>query len=272
MLPRFSGCPRSGDGAPAGSMCSCSSTSCRCSMVPLPRSKRASCRRCSRKNLRPAAVRDMGDAGRHPHYALLFDRRLPAVCSCRRYRRRSRTRLYRCATRTRLRGGGGGWRWRRPPVRVSIGGRWGGREQVESTGCPGDVICTFGPKFPLRVADTMGMAISNNEALHRISMLADPAPVAVRGGGGGCRACRARKGTLIVELGDDGFTYFPDRGGVAGVPPTALPQRSNRTSIRCARLRQTWRPRIFRVTAMSRVRGPRIPDIVLTAAGRNASA
>ena len=80
----------------------------------------------------------------------------------------------------------------------------------------------------------------------------------------------ARKGKHIVERGtDDGFTYFlsegeVELGGDDGYNKTVEITRENsRTPV------ANLRPRIISVTALTDVRGIRIPDIVLSAAGCN---
>jgi HD-like signal output (HDOD) protein len=78
----------------------------------------------------------------------------------------------------------------------------------------------------------------------------------------------ARKGKQIVERGtDDGYTYFLSEGEVElegddGYNKTLeITPENNRTPV------ANLRPRIISVTALSDVRGIRIPDIVLSAAG-----
>ncbi|MCB1819234.1 MAG: HDOD domain-containing protein, partial [Gammaproteobacteria bacterium] len=114
------------------------------------------------------------------------------------------------------------------------------------------------------------MAISTNEALHRISMLADLLPWQFEAVAEAVEPVEARKGAIIVERGsDDGYTYFLSEGEVSleaadGVTTTVdSSPETLRTPV------ANLRPRILGVTALSRVRGLRIPDIVLTAAGCN---
>lgn len=81
-------------------------------------------------------------------------------------------------------------------------------------------------------------------------------------------AVDAFKGTVIVERGtDDGYTYFLSEGEVEletadGETKTiAVDRDAQRAPI------SNLRPRIFEVRAVSHVRGVRVPDIVLSAAG-----
>ncbi|MCP5430603.1 MAG: HDOD domain-containing protein [Chromatiaceae bacterium] len=106
--------------------------------------------------------------------------------------------------------------------------------------------------------------------MHRISMLADLLPWQFEAVAEAVEPVEARKGTLIVERGsDDGYTYFLSEGEVSleaadGVTTTVdSSPETLRTPV------ANLRPRILGVTALSRVRGLRIPDIVLTAAGCN---
>ena len=101
-------------------------------------------------------------------------------------------------------------------------------------------------------------------------MLADLLPWQFEAVAEAVEPVEARKGTLIVERGsDDGYTYFLTEGEVSleAADGVTTKVESNLDTMRTPVA--NLRPRILGVTAMSRVRGLRIPDIVLTAAGCN---
>lgn len=78
----------------------------------------------------------------------------------------------------------------------------------------------------------------------------------------------ARKGALIVERGtDDGFTYFLTEGEVSLQAADGMSTTVAATPDSCRVPLANLRPRILTVTALSRVRGIRVPDLVLSAAG-----
>ncbi len=108
------------------------------------------------------------------------------------------------------------------------------------------------------------------KSLQNIPMLANLPPWQVDVVAEAVQPLFARKGKQIVERGtDDGFTYFLSEGEVElegddGYNKTLeITPHSSRTPV------ANLRPRIISVTALSDVRGIRIPDIVLSAAGCN---
>lgn len=108
------------------------------------------------------------------------------------------------------------------------------------------------------------------DALRKIAMLTDLPPWQLEVVAEAVEPVEARKGAVILERGsDDGFTYFLREGEISleasdGDDKTIeITAQSARTPV------ANLRPRIFGVKAMSRVRGIRVPDIVLSAAGCN---
>jgi HD-like signal output (HDOD) protein len=107
-------------------------------------------------------------------------------------------------------------------------------------------------------------------SLRKISLLAGLPPWQLEVVAEALEPIMATKGSLIVERGsDDGYTYFLSDGEIQ---LEAEDGKSKRIEID-DELRKTpvanLRPRMFGVRALGRVRGLRIPDIVLTAAGCN---
>jgi HD-like signal output (HDOD) protein len=108
------------------------------------------------------------------------------------------------------------------------------------------------------------------EALHRVSMLADLPSWQFELVAEAAEPVEAKKGTLIVERGsDDGYTYFLTEGEVELEAADGINTQltADRDSIRTPIA--NLRPRILSVRALGRVRGIRLPDIVLSAAGCN---
>jgi len=104
--------------------------------------------------------------------------------------------------------------------------------------------------------------------LCKIPLLANLPPWQLEMVGEAIEPVEAQKGSVIIERGsDDGFTYFITEGHVSldaadGLNKTIeFTRESPRTPI------SNLRPRLFGVTAVSRVSAIRVPDIVLTAAG-----
>jgi len=107
-------------------------------------------------------------------------------------------------------------------------------------------------------------------ALRGISMLANLSSWQFEAVAEAAETVEARKGSVIVERGsDDGYTYFLTEGELSleaadGFTRTvSADPETRRTPI------ANLRPRILAVTAVSRVRGIRIPDIALSAVGCN---
>ena len=108
----------------------------------------------------------------------------------------------------------------------------------------------------------------DTNALRKISILADLPPWQLEVIAEAVEQVESRKGSVILERGsDDGYTYFLTEGEVEldaadGLSKTiAVDEQTSRHPV------ANLRPRIFGVTALSRVRGIRVPDIVLSAAG-----
>ena len=108
------------------------------------------------------------------------------------------------------------------------------------------------------------------EALRKISMLTDLPPWQLEVVAEAVEPIEADKGIVIVERGsDDGYTYFLREGQVTleaadgGNKAIELTPETARNPV------ANLRPRIFGVRAMGPVRGIRVPDIVLSAAGCN---
>lgn len=106
------------------------------------------------------------------------------------------------------------------------------------------------------------------KSLRNIPMLANLPPWQADVVAEAVQPLMARKGKQIVERGtDDGYTYFLSEGEVEleggdGCNKTLeITPENSRTPV------ANLRPRIISVTALSDVRGIRIPDIVLSAAG-----
>jgi HD-like signal output (HDOD) protein len=106
------------------------------------------------------------------------------------------------------------------------------------------------------------------KSLRNIPMLANLPPWQVDVVAEAVQPLMVRKGKQIVECGtDDGYTYFLSEGEVElegddGYNKTLeITPENSRTPV------ANLRPRIISVTALSDVRGIRIPDIVLSAAG-----
>lgn len=108
------------------------------------------------------------------------------------------------------------------------------------------------------------------EALHRIPMLAELPPWQFELVVEAAEQVEAKKGALIVERGsDDGYTYFLTEGEVE---LEAADGMSTRLEVKQDTIRTpvaNLRPRILSVRARGQVRGIRLPDIVLSAAGWN---
>jgi len=110
----------------------------------------------------------------------------------------------------------------------------------------------------------------NTEALRNITMLTDLPPWQLEVVAEAVEHVEAGKGTLIVERGsDDGYTYFLREGEVSleaedgGDKAIEVTPETGRNPV------ANLRPRIFGVRALGHVRGIRVPDIVLSAAGCN---
>ena len=106
------------------------------------------------------------------------------------------------------------------------------------------------------------------KSLRNIPMLANLPPWQMDVVAEAVQPLAARKGKQILEAGtDDGFTYFLSEGEVElegddGYNKTLeITPENSRTPV------ANLRPRIISVTALTDVRGIRIPDIVLSAAG-----
>lgn len=104
--------------------------------------------------------------------------------------------------------------------------------------------------------------------LHKIDMLADLPPWQLEAVSEAVEPLYVRKGSCLIELGsDDGYTYFLSEGEISleaadGFTKTvAIDAEARRHPV------ANLRPRIFNVTANTQVRGIRVPDIVLSAAG-----
>jgi len=105
-------------------------------------------------------------------------------------------------------------------------------------------------------------------ALRKIPLLANLPPWQLEMVGEAVEPVEATKGSVIIERGsDDGYTYFITEGEVSldaadGIKKTVeFSRESPRTPV------SNLRPRLFGVTAVSRVSAIRVPDLVLTAAG-----
>ncbi len=82
----------------------------------------------------------------------------------------------------------------------------------------------------------------------------------------------ATVGRVIIEQGsDDGFTYFLSAGSVSLDAADGMSKTLEVTPDTACRPLANLRPRIFSVTALTLVRGFRVPDIVLSAAGCDGS-
>jgi HD-like signal output (HDOD) protein len=110
--------------------------------------------------------------------------------------------------------------------------------------------------------------ISDPSLLRQIAMLADLQPWQLEVVAGSVESVHAKQGEVILECGsDDGYTYFLTEGELSldaadGLQKTvAVGPETIRHPV------ANLRPRIFAVTALSAVRGIRVPDIVLSAAG-----
>jgi len=108
----------------------------------------------------------------------------------------------------------------------------------------------------------------DSEALKKIPMLAELPPWQMEVVVEAVEPVAVRKGDLVLERGsDDGYTYFLNIGDVE---LQAADGQNKQVSID-AKTGETpianLRPRLFGVKALSPVRGIRIPDIVLSAAG-----
>ena len=111
------------------------------------------------------------------------------------------------------------------------------------------------------------------ESLRKIPMLAGLPQWQLFGVAEAIEPVMASKGSLILERGsDDGYTYFLSDGEVqleaADGEKKKLELDGDLRKAPVADLR----PRLFDVRALGRVRGLRIPDIVLSAAGCNSEA
>ncbi len=108
------------------------------------------------------------------------------------------------------------------------------------------------------------------EALHRISMLAELPPWQFELVVEAAEPVEAKKGTLIVERGsDDGYTYFLTEGEVELEAADGMNTRLEVSQDTIRTPVANLRPRILSVRARGKVRGIRLPDIVLSAAGWN---
>lgn len=106
------------------------------------------------------------------------------------------------------------------------------------------------------------------DALRKIPLLADLPPWQMEVVTEAVEPVFARKGALIVERGsDDGFTYFINDGEIE----LQAADGNNKTFVADGETGKTpianLRPRLFGVKALTQVRGIRVPDIVLSAAG-----
>lgn len=106
------------------------------------------------------------------------------------------------------------------------------------------------------------------ESLRKISILAGLPQWQLFGVAEALEPVMASKGSLILERGsDDGYTYFLSDGEIQ---LEAAEGEKNKLEID-GEVRKTpianLRPRLFDVRALGRVRGLRIPDVVLSAAG-----
>lgn len=116
-------------------------------------------------------------------------------------------------------------------------------------------------------------SIRDIDALRRVSMLADLPPWQFEVVAEAAEPVEAKKGSVIVERGsDDGYTYFLTEGEVALEAADGLVQTLEANIDTMRTPIANLRPRILGVTARSRVRGIRLPDLVLSAAGCNGRA
>ena len=111
-------------------------------------------------------------------------------------------------------------------------------------------------------------SFSNPAVLQHIDMLAELPPWQLEVVSEAIEPVYVRQGTVLVERGsDDGYTYFLNEGEISleaadGFSKTLeIDAESRRHPV------SNLRPRIFEITALTHVKGIRIPDIVLSAAG-----
>ncbi len=108
------------------------------------------------------------------------------------------------------------------------------------------------------------------EALRKISMLTDLPPWQLEVVAEAVEPIEADKGIVIVERGsDDGYTYFLREGQVTLEAADGGNKAIELTPETACNPVANLRPRIFGVRALGPVRGIRVPDIVLSAAGCN---
>jgi HD-like signal output (HDOD) protein len=104
--------------------------------------------------------------------------------------------------------------------------------------------------------------------LRSIAMLTDLQPWQLEVVAGAVEPLNAAQGETIIECGsDDGYTYFLTEGELSLDAADGLQKVVDIGAETIRHPVANLRPRIFAVTALSRVRGIRVPDIVLSAAG-----
>lgn len=110
--------------------------------------------------------------------------------------------------------------------------------------------------------------ISEPSILRSIAMLTDLQPWQLEVVAAAVESVNAAPGEIIVECGsDDGYTYFLTGGELSLDAADGLQKVVEIGPDTIRHPVANLRPRIFAVTALSRVRGIRVPDIVLSAAG-----
>ena len=108
----------------------------------------------------------------------------------------------------------------------------------------------------------------DTDALRNISMLADLPPWQLEVIAEAVEPVEVLKGSLVVERGtDDGYTYFLQQGEVSLDAADGQNKVVELNSEVARSPVSNLRPRLFGVRALSQVRGIRVPDIVLSAAG-----
>ena len=111
-------------------------------------------------------------------------------------------------------------------------------------------------------------SISDPSILRSIAMLTDLQPWQLEVVAEAVESVSAAPGEIIVECGsDDGYTYFLTEGELSLDAADGLQKVLEIGADTIRHPVANLRPRIFAVTALSPVRGIRVPDIVLSAAG-----
>lgn len=106
------------------------------------------------------------------------------------------------------------------------------------------------------------------DLLRHVSMLANLPPWQLEVVADAIEPLEAKKGMTLVERGtDDGYTYFLTAGRISLEGGDGVSKEIEVTSETSRTPIANLRPRIIGVTALSRVRGIRVPDIVLSAIG-----